>query len=493
MFDRCALNKECRGVVQETDSKNPRVALVKTWNDPKVGEMAPRGSSSYLRHHMEGSYGKDAAQKGMGLRLGDCMEGTFETNVFMPFAADWDFRVKTVADTSPGSYKSDYVDIYFRPDGGDKYALLSRHLNDRDTYSPIRISNSQRFALMFKWKSSSPSLSRHMRIERAPLAVSKVIGDEKLTYTLAPPSTNGCEPAGSTNAAHCPWALFRMDPHTGQLRLHTINVLDVAERETFVLTVYATDPQGLRASSTLTVTVLKSNDVPQMEDWVLHVDENMRSVQTIWDISPAMGAADQYSLADATRDNCGPGVGANNTWDECRFNAIETAKWTYEYEGEDVPGVLGYVGSPSDVAKGQFLRYAISAGNYKNSFSINPKTGVFSLTASASLDFEVASTLKLSVLATDNGIGPMKINGFVTVYVHDVNEVPWLPDTTRYVKENSARGVLVGAPIQGADHDAGDVLSYAFVNGPTELEIATKTGQMTTTDTTLDYESVSTY
>ena len=496
LFDECSRlgETECAGIAQETDSNNPKGALVAKWiasTAVSTAASAVQATTTLWKLEMDGTYNVDDNQRGMGLRLGDCKQGEYVSEIAMPYVGDWDFKITTKADTSKGSFASDWMDIYIRPDGTDKFVLVGRHLNDADHYSPIRISNSGRFGLKIISSSSTESMSKHMRIERSPIARNEVNGYHKLTYRLGDnpciehfsnhvntPQLESAFPTSGTtdtkhalsgsnagtHAAFCPMALFRMNKWTGQLSVRHMNVLDVRKAKNFVLNVITTDPAGLEDSTTMAITVLESNDVPEMYSFVIHVDENQKSIE-LNDISS---------------------LGENHF--------VNIGTWTTNVDGTDYPGVVGYVGSISDVNKGQILEYSIAAGNLGTSFTIHSHTGVISLSGSATLNFESESVVQLAILATDDGIGPMAMSNITTIYVHDVNERPWFPDTTRYIKENSKAGTTVGLPVQGRDVDAGDVLAYSFVQGPEELAIDSVTGQITTTaKPTLDYERQSSY
>jgi hypothetical protein len=261
LFDECALLgiDECVGIALETDSTNPRAALISQW--VASASASTGATTTYTRLEVDGTYAVDEEQRGKGVRLGDCKMGVYESEITMPYVGDWDFKVKTKADTSLGSFASDWMDIYIRPDATDQFVLVARHLNDADHYTPIRISNSGRFGLKLVSSSSTESLSRHMRIERSPIARSEVSGHKHLTYRLgnnpclshrtdATRTTVGSasgdedtqhaldEAGAGIHAAYCPKALFSMDKWTGQLSVRHTNVFDVRKAKEFTLKVH---------------------------------------------------------------------------------------------------------------------------------------------------------------------------------------------------------------------------------------------------------------
>jgi hypothetical protein len=134
----------------------------------------------------------------------------------------------------------------------------------------------------------------------------------------------------------------------------------------------------------------------------------------------------------------------------------------------------------TDADAGQTLTYAITAGNASGAFAINPATGAITVANAASLDFETTPSFVLTVSASDNGTPVMSDSAAVIVNLSNVNEAPVLADATRAVAEDSAAGTPVGAPLGGADPDAGDVLTYAITAGNTNNAFAIdNSGQLT--------------
>ena len=107
-----------------------------------------------------------------------------------------------------------------------------------------------------------------------PVAATDPDSGDTLTYTL------GGSDAGS----------FAIDETTGQLK--TKDTLNYESKDTYTVTVTATDQAGLSATKTVTVTVSSVNEVPEFTDGATasrSVDENTPAEQ---DIGAAVGATD---------------------------------------------------------------------------------------------------------------------------------------------------------------------------------------------------------
>jgi hypothetical protein len=356
------MGEACAGVVRETETSQKRGALVARWATNEENEQLPTTvvDKAYVLGSIDESgeivtsYDYDVEQRGLGLRLGDCNMGVFESDIELPYVADWSFLLTTKHDASSGADSSDYMDFYIRQDGDEEYIFLSRHMNDADKSTPVRLPTSTRFGLKVVAQSSNAAMPNHMRIQTGPIGTSERPGDLALVYSITGPDCiehlteetssdkdtkavhNG---RGNVHAAYCALALFQIDRYTGQLAVRTANVLDVGIQSTYPVEVTATDPTGLTATARFDVEVIESNDPPEMYQYVIHVDENSRGVE-------------MHDLSHQTDDH-----------------------WTFfgsfvaNIGGDEYPGVLGYVGSPSDVRKGQQLKYTIVAGNVNNQFA----------------------------------------------------------------------------------------------------------------------------
>ena len=255
--------------------------------------------------------------------------------------------------------------------------------------------------------------------------------DDNLTYTL-----------GGTDMAS-----FGIARGTGQLM--TKAMLNKEDKDTYMVTVTATDPSGL--SDTISVTIKVTN-----------VDEDPVIMR-----APDVNVAPEFASATTSR------TVAENT-----------------AAGEDI-------GTPvaANDANGDALTYALS-GTDDDSFDIDPGTG--QLMTLAALDYETKPAYSVTVTASDSGGLSDSID--VTITVTDVDDVdenvaPEFADSedgARSVAENTMAGEDIGAPVAASDADDA-ALTYTLSGTDTaSFAIDSDTGQLMTL-AALDYETKATY
>ena len=108
LYNHCAGEPLCVGVVRNTATNPQRAAMVANWPKPAIteyrlarGEQLPVVDKIRMANKFNpliDAYDYDTSQKGLGVRLGDCTEGTFETNIDMGYVADWAFEITTTPD-----------------------------------------------------------------------------------------------------------------------------------------------------------------------------------------------------------------------------------------------------------------------------------------------------------------------------------------------------------------------------------------------------------
>ncbi|MBK7028624.1 MAG: cadherin repeat domain-containing protein [Bacteroidales bacterium] len=118
----------------------------------------------------------------------------------------------------------------------------------------------------------------------------------------------------------------------------------------------------------------------------------------------------------------------------------------------------------SDLDPGQELTYSITSGNLAGAFTIDPNTGVLSVSNSAMMDYEAYPFYELQIQVMDNGFGSLFNHAMVTINLRDLNEVPNLPLQTFATTENSVNGSIVGQ-IEATDPDFGQNLTYTILSG----------------------------
>ena len=225
-------------------------------------------------------------------------------------------------------------------------------------------------------------------------------------------------------------ASFDIDSSSGQLK--TKATLDHEDKDSYTVSVTATDPSNEEATITVTITVTDVNEPPILSvssDSISYPENDTRAVATITVSDPE---GDDVTLTPKGTD--GTHFRPNGT--EIHFNALP------DYE------------SPLD-ADGDRVYHVTVVADDKNSTS--------------SID--------------------------ITVTVTNVNEPPQFPngDTgTRSVTENTAAGQNVGAPVSASDPEK-DALTYTLSGTDAgHFEISATTGQILA-KSELDYEGRKSY
>jgi hypothetical protein len=141
----------------------------------------------------------------------------------------------------------------------------------------------------------------------------------------------------------------------------------------------------------------------------------------------------------------------------------------------------------------QTLSYAITEGNTKGLFKINPETG--EIFANTEIPASADQTITLLVKVTDNHQEPLSATGNVSISIQavEVNQPPVAQDLTTEIDGNFEVNDLVGKII-ASDPDAGQQLTYTITggNGAGLFKINSETGEIraaadfiTTTDQTV--------
>lgn len=147
----------------------------------------------------------------------------------------------------------------------------------------------------------------------------------------------------------------------------------------------------------------------------------------------------------------------------------------------------------TDNDAGQTLTFAITAGNTKNAFTIDPMTGQITVNNPAGLDFENEPPFTLTITATDDGMPALTTTATIRIFLTDANDAPILYNHTISLTENTPNGTNVFDYSQiPFDQDAGQTLRYAITGGNTgnAFAIDPVTGQITVNDATaLDFEN----
>ena len=265
--------------------------------------------------------------------------------------------------------------------------------------------------------------------------------------TATDPNTDALQDTVSYRLGGADASSFDIGLTTGQITVGTGTELDYETKDTYMVTVIATDSYGESSSIAVTINVTAVNEGPV----ITRADS----------ITP--NRAPTFPSASASRSipentPAGENIGAPVEADDPDEDSL-----TYTLEGTDVA-----------------------------SFDINAGTG--QLLTKAPLDREDKSTYMVVVKAEDPDGLSATISVEITVTDVDENQVPEFPFPTvqREVDENTSAEANIGVPVVATDGDS-DVLSYALGGADmADFAIDTATGQLKT-KSALDFETKSTY
>ncbi|KAL6266541.1 hypothetical protein P5V15_003388 [Pogonomyrmex californicus] len=212
---------------------------------------------------------------------------------------------------------------------------------------------------------------------------------------------------------------FMIDEATGQISL--VKELDRETSDTYVLTVVAHDAgleTRLSSSATVYIEVLDENDnVPRFVD------------------------------------------------NKSRISVLETTPTNTE--------LLRFKATDNDLGPNSELAFAISAGNKRDTFYIDPLTGILYLRKP--LDYEELVRYTLNVTCSDGGHPRLSSVTSLTVEVIDTNDNPPVFPNTAIVRQ-IREGILVRTPIvtiTAEDPDSGDngVVTYSILSQDPEDQV----------------------
>ena len=341
--------------------------------------------------------------------------------------------------------------------------------------------------------------------------------NDALTYTLS-----------GTDAAS-----FDIMSATGQLQ--TKAALDHETRDSYTVTVTATDAAGLSDDIMVTINVADVEEYPEFpgaattrsvdektvagEDIGAPVeatdpDEDDELTYTLsgtdaasFDIISATGqlqtkdaldheTKDRYTVIVTATDEAGFSAAITVTInvadvDENRPPEFPGAATTRSVDENTVAGEdIGAPVAATDADEDDALTYTLS-GTDAASFYIINATG--QLQTKDALDHETKDSYTVMVTATDAAGLSAAIT--VTINVADVEENPEFPDatTTRSVDENTVAGEDIGDPVAATDADENDAVTYTLSGtDAASFDIISATGQLQTKDA-LDHETKDSY
>ena len=153
--------------------------------------------------------------------------------------------------------------------------------------------------------------------------------------------------------------------------------------------------------------------------------------------------------------------------------------------------------SAVDVDAGQTVTYAIQSQPSGNHWKIDSSTGQLAANGAVPVlqDGTNPDKYDLVITARDDHTFPITTTHNVELWVTDTNEAPVYNNAARSISENSASGTNVGLPVTATDPD-GDTMTYKIISqSPSDnaFAIDSSTGQITVSNSVLDFEGSATY
>ena len=313
----------------------------------------------------------------------------------------------------------------------------------------------------------------------------------------------------------------------GQIMVGANAMLDYETMMSYMLTVRATDPEGLSGSIAVTVNVTNVD-----ESGMVSLSPALPSVGTPitasvtdpdgaatgmtyqWSYSTAMDGtftpypAEIRASFNPTAADVGRYLRVTVSYNDVHGAQTESATTEMAVILNVAPAFSSEVATRSVAentaagmnigepvvatdANGDTLSYMLS-GDDAMYFTID-RTGQIKVGANAMLDYETKRSYMVTVTAND----PAGASGsiMVTIMVTDANEAPSFPSATamRSVAENTAAGMNIGAPVMATDDD-NDTLTYMLSGGDAMYFTIDRMGQiMVGANAMLDYETKMSY
>ena len=336
---------------------------------------------------------------------------------------------------------------------------------------------------------------------------------------------------------------FDLDPQNGVLTVSgTIDYEDVQE---YMVTVTASNPDGLSSSVDVTITVIDLNDNSPVFSPNIYTDEVLEhssigtpvSTVSATDADSGINGEIRYSI---TAGNAQNSFAIDDTSGEVTVNGdidretITSFSLTVRARDLGSPQQSSFAtvnvevndknDNPPDFDPDSFsaslredtqlgfdvltvfafdpdepgnpnsqIQYSISSGNTGSTFSLDSTTGLLEL--ANSLDFENQESYTLEVVAEDQGDPTMSDTATVTIEVVNVNESPPVLNNsqTEYISELAPVPLAV-TQFNAEDLDAGATITYSIVAGNSETKFSIdESSGLITLVASLDYETTPKY
>jgi hypothetical protein len=302
--------------------------------------------------------------------------------------------------------------------------------------------------------------------------------------------------------------VFEIESCSGQLRVAAGQFLDYEGIRKYSLTVKVEDAGGLSDTCTVEILLEDVNERPRFVksgDLYFTIDENPKAGSYVGKLPVAFDIdAPFQSASSANGEDCLPWKGVLSNADEFQYDLLDNF---CRYVGDSKSWCLTSSGKKS-LCSHQDVEYKISDGNFGGQFEINARTGELSVSSSAktNINFEATSQHVLQIEVCDtmrsNGIdvntdvfywsNQIQQNaGFyshkalcdmttVAINVRNKNDRPIIRRSsllTRYMREGSNSGTVVGDAMQAIDED-GDSISWWLLEDKDVFEFKKNTGEL---------------
>jgi VCBS repeat-containing protein len=361
------------------------------------------------------------------------------------------------------------------------------------------------------------------------VAASDVDAGTTLTYSIT----------GGADASR-----FRIDSATGSLRFAAApnfeRPTDADRNNVYQVTVRVSDGQGGTDTQAISVRVTDVNEAPTITSnrggdvAAVTIRENSTAVTTVRATDPDRGTTITYSVVggtDAALFSINSRTGALRFVSAPNFerptdtdgnNVYQVVVQASDGRGgtdsqtinvtvtdrNDVPHELDFIGGfvAEGASNGTVVGQALVSDEDRidthtfslvddagGRFAIHPRTGIITVTNSALIDFDMASSHTISVRVID--AGRLARTESFTISVVNTNETPIdISLTGDTIQENTASGTVVGT-VTTQDPDANDSHVYSLVdNAGGRFTIDLNTGQVTVLDgSLLDHEGATSH
>ena len=319
---------------------------------------------------------------------------------------------------------------------------------------------------------------------------------------------------------------FVLDSSTGAITLS--RALDFESRSSYFLSVIVLDDNGGSAKTNLNVSVNDLNEPPNFltTPYSVSIAENLQTGSHVIQVMATdedSGDSLTYSIAGSNSGhftissltglvtttqpldqetvgtytlNVSVTDGSSSATEALSITVIDTndaptftsAPYNVSVGENDAAAVVVTV-SATDEDSGDSVTFTLS-GTGSTDFSVNPSTGVITLTRA--LDFETTPVYYLTIRAFDSNVGVATT--FLNVTVLDQNDSPQFVSTPYSVNigENLPVGTTV-IRVFATDEDSSDTLTYSLSGANSDhFNIGSSTGVITTAQE-LDRENINSY